>query len=204
VSLPRSSHGDFLRSRRPGGGIVPVLIALLSLLATPSVQARPPALPPMAAQGTVEVLFTPWDDAERALLRVIGQARRTIHIQAYTFSSRNIGWALGEAKKRGVQIEMLTDREQAARNEHSLVHALHDSGIAIWYEVRYAAAHNKVMIIDGEDPEPVLVTGSYNFTFSAQARNAENLLIMRGNPQLAKAYLDNWRRHRHDAVPYSR
>lgn len=182
-----------------------LLTALLWLvLGASAAQAKPPALAPMAAQGTVEVLFTPWDDAERALLRVIGQARRSIHIQAYTFSSRNIGWALGEAKKRGVHIEMLTDREQASRNEHSLVHTLHDSGIPIWYEVRYAAAHNKVMIIDGEDAEPVVVTGSYNFTYSAQARNSENMLIMRGNLPLTKAYLDNWRRHRQDAVPYAK
>lgn len=158
----------------------------------------------LPAQGTVEVLFTPWDDAERALLRAIGQARRSIHVQAYTFSSRNIGHALGEAKRRGISVEMLVDREQVTRNQHSLVHTLHDSGISVWFETRYAAAHNKVMIIDGEDPDPVLITGSYNFTFSAQARNAENLLILRGNAPLARAYLDNWRRHRADAVAYSR
>lgn len=159
---------------------------------------------PLAAQGTVEVYFTPWDDAERALLRVIGQARRSIHVQAYTLSSRNIAWALGEARKRGVAVEVLADRDQVTRNEHSLIHILHDSGIPVWYEVRYAAAHNKVMLVDAEERDPVVVTGSYNFTFSAQARNAENLLILRGNAPLARAYLDNWRRHRDDAVPYSR
>lgn len=168
------------------------------------VAATPAWAAPLPAQGTVEVLFSPWDDAEGALLRAIGQARRTIHVQAYVFSSRNIGWALGEAKKRGVRVEVLADREQATRNEHSLIHSLHDSGIPIWYEVRYAAAHNKVMLIDAEDADPVVITGSYNFTFSAQARNAENLLILRGNAPLARAYLDNWRRHRRDAEPYSR
>lgn len=177
-----------------------LLALLVALLAVPPAFAGA-SLP---AQGTVEVLFTPWDDAEGALLKVIRQARQSIHIQAYTFSSRNIGWALGEARKRGVRIEMLTDREQASRNEHSLVHTLHDSGIPIWFEVRYAAAHNKVMLIDAETPDAVVVTGSYNFTFSAQARNAENLIILRGNAPLVRAYLDNWRRHRDDAVPYSR
>ena len=178
-----------------------ILLAALVALTLAAPVARAEVLP---AQGTVEVLFTPWDDAERALLQVIGEARHTIHVQAYTFSSRNIGWALGEARKRGVKVEMLADREQAQHNQHSLLHILHDSGIPIWYEVRFAAAHNKVMIIDAEDPAPVLVTGSYNFSFSAQARNAENLLILRGNAPLARAYLSNWRRHRQDAVPYSR
>ena len=176
-----------------------VLALVLALIAVPAMAGAP-----LPAQGTVEVLFTPWDDAEGALLAAIRQARQSIHVQAYTFSSRNIGWALGEAKKRGVRVEMLTDREQATRNEHSLVNTLHDAGIPIWFEVRYSAAHNKVMIIDAESPDAVVVTGSYNFTYSAQARNAENLLILRGNPALARAYLDNWRRHRHDAVPYKR
>jgi len=162
------------------------------------------ALGPLPAQGTVEVYFTPWDDAEGALLRTIQQAKRSIHVQAYAFSSRNIAWALGEAKKRGVAVELLADREQTAKNQHSLVNTLHDSGIPVWFEVRYNAAHNKVMIIDAEAPDAAVVTGSYNFTFSAQARNAENLVILRGNAPLVRAYLDNWRRHRQDAVPYSR
>jgi phosphatidylserine/phosphatidylglycerophosphate/cardiolipin synthase-like enzyme len=158
----------------------------------------------LPSQGTVDVLFTPWDDAEGALLRTIQQARRSIHVQAYAFTSRNLAWALGEARRRGVSVELLADREQAERNEHSLIHTLHDAGIDVWYETRYAAAHNKVMLIDAEGPEPVVVTGSYNFTFSAQARNAENLLILRGNPPLARAYLGNWRRHREEAIPYRR
>jgi phosphatidylserine/phosphatidylglycerophosphate/cardiolipin synthase-like enzyme len=174
------------------------ILLLLAVLCLP-VQAAGP----LPAAGTVEVLFTPWDDAEGALLSAIGQARRSIHIQAYIFSSRNLGWALGEARRRGVRVEMLADREQVTKNERSLVHVLHDSGIPIWVEVRYANAHNKIMLIDAEDAEPVVVTGSYNYTFSAQARNAENLIILRGNAPLARTYLDNWRRHRADAIAYS-
>ncbi|HEX8962312.1 MAG TPA: phospholipase D family protein [Rhodocyclaceae bacterium] len=174
-------------------------LLLLACLLAPGAWAEA-----MPAQGTLEVYFTPWDDAEGALLKTIGQARRTIHVQAYTFSSRNIAWALQEAKRRGVAVEMLADREQATKNEHSLLRTLHDGGIPIWYEVRYASAHNKVMLIDAESADPVVVTGSYNFTFSAQARNAENLLIMRGNAPLARAYLKNWRRHREDAVAYAK
>jgi phosphatidylserine/phosphatidylglycerophosphate/cardiolipin synthase-like enzyme len=159
------------------------------------------AVGPLPAAGTIEVLFTPWDDAEGALLRLIQQARHSIHVQAYTFTSRNLAWALGEARRRGVKVEVLADREQAQRNEHSLVPTLPGTGIPVWLELRYASAHNKIMLIDAEDKEPVVVTGSYNFSFSAQARNAENLVILRGHVPLARAYLDNWRRHRADALP---
>lgn len=158
---------------------------------------------PMPAKGTVEVLFTPWDDAEGALVHAIGKARHSIHVQAFVLTSRALGRALGEAHARGVRVELLADHEQARGNERSQVHGLHESGIPVWFEVRYASAHNKIMLIDAEEPEPVVITGSYNYTFSAQARNAENLLILRANAPLARAYLDNWRRHRADAVPYS-
>jgi phosphatidylserine/phosphatidylglycerophosphate/cardiolipin synthase-like enzyme len=161
------------------------------------------AAEPLPAKGTVQVLFTPWDDAEGALLKTIGQAKHSIHVQAFILTSRNIAAVLEKAHRRGVKVEMLADAEQATKNENSLIQRLHDSGIPIRLEVRYASAHNKLMLIDAEDSDPVVVTGSYNFTWSAQARNAENLVILRGNAPLARAYLDNWRRHRDEALDYA-
>lgn len=157
----------------------------------------------LSAQGRVEVLFTPWDDAEGALLREIGAARRTLHVQAYLLTSRNIARALIAAHERGVQVALLADREMIARGDNSLVPQLAAAGIDVRVETRYNAAHNKIVIIDAEEPHPVIITGSYNFTFSAQARNAENLLILRGNRPLVRRYLSNWQRHRDDAVLFS-
>jgi phosphatidylserine/phosphatidylglycerophosphate/cardiolipin synthase-like enzyme len=178
-----------------------VRLAFACLLAAFSLAGQ--AAEPLPAHGTVQVLFTPWDDAEGELIRTIGAARHSIHVQAFLLSSRNIGRALGEANRRGVRVEVLADANQATKGDHSVIQSLHDSGIPVWFEVRYASAHNKIMLIDAEDKIPVVVTGSYNFTFSAQARNAENLLILRGNAPLARAYLDNWQRHRAEALPYA-
>ena len=99
---------------------------------------------------------------------------------------------------------MLSDREMLVKDEagRSQIPQLVAADIPVWVEVRYAAAHNKIILIDPEEETGAVVTGSYNFTFSAQTRNAENLLILRGNPGLARAYLDNWRRHRLEALPY--
>ena len=157
----------------------------------------------LPAKGRVEVLFTPWDDAEGALLREIGQARRSIRAQAFLLTSRNIARALIAAHDRGVRVDVLADREMVARGENSRIPDLHSSGIEVRLETRYASAHNKILLIDVEGNHPVVITGSYNFTFSAQARNAENLLILRDNPALAQAYLANWQRHRDEASPYA-
>ena len=157
----------------------------------------------LPATGTVEVLFTPWDDAEGALVRTINGAKQTIHVQAFLLTSRQIGRALAGAPRRHVKVRILADRDQAVNGKSEVLQDLHELGVPIWLEGRYANAHNKVMLIDAESQHPVVVTGSYNFTFSAQARNAENLLLLRGNMELAQAYLKNWQRHQADALAYA-
>ncbi|MDP2136021.1 MAG: phospholipase D family protein [Sulfuritalea sp.] len=154
---------------------------------------------PLPATGTVEVLFSPWDDAEGAIVRVLGKARESIHVHAYLLTSRSIARALTEARTRGVAVEIVADREMLMKSDKSLLPQLLAEGIPVWLETRYAAAHNKVLLIDAARDDAIVITGSYNFTWSAQARNAENLLILRGNPALVRRYLDNWRRHRDDA-----
>lgn len=174
-----------------------LLAALLLGLAT--VGAGATAIP---ATGTAEVLFPPWDDAEGAIVRDLGAARRSIHVQAFLLTSRSIARALLQAHQRGVVVEVLADREMLQKGENSQLPKLAAEGVPVWLETRYASAHNKVILIDAAEAWGIVITGSYNFTWSAQARNAENLLILRGNPALARRYLDNWRRHRDEAEKY--
>lgn len=173
-----------------------VALALLALVAAPVHAA------PQPAAGSVEALFTPWDDAEGALLRAMAAAKKAIYVQAFLFTSRPLGRALIEAQQRGVAVAVLADREMLAKGDNSQIPKLAAAGIPVWLEVRYQSAHNKILLIDPEEAHPTVVTGSYNFTWSAQARNAENLLILRGDARLARAYLANWRRHRDDAVAF--
>ena len=123
-------------------------------------------------------------------LRALRGARRSIHVQAYLFTSRSLAAALIEARARGIRVEVLADYEQTARAENSRIPQLVEAGIPVALEVRY-------------EPGGAVVTGSYNFTWSARTRNAENVLILRGNPAVQRAYLDNWRRHRAEALSYA-
>ena len=174
-----------------------LLFAWLALLAPAAAAVELPAT------GRIEVLFTPWDDAEGALLREIGQARQSIRVQAFLITSRNIARALVAAHERGVAVRVLADREMVSQGGNTRVPDLHSSGIDVRLETRYGSAHNKILLIDVEGDHPVVITGSYNFTFSAQARNAENVLILRDNAPLARAYLANWRRHHDEAQPFA-
>ena len=179
-----------------------VLLVVL-LLVCSSLCSATPTSTRLPAQGTVEVLFTPWDDAEGALVRALAEARKTIHVQAYLLTSRAIAEALLAAWERGVAVAVLADSEMVTKGDKSQIPRLAEAGVPVWLETRYAVAHNKLLLIDAASPAPTIATGSYNYTWSAQARNAENLLLLRDNPALARRYLENWRRHQTEAQPWS-
>ncbi|NMW20140.1 MAG: hypothetical protein HKK67_00580 [Chlorobiaceae bacterium] len=56
----------------------------------------------------------------------------------------------------------------------------------------HAIAHNKIIIID----RSTLLTGSFNFTKAAEEKNAENLLILKGNKRLVDRYVQNFIEHK--------
>ena len=160
----------------------------------------PPVLP---ARGTVQVAFTPWDNAEAMIVEGIRRAKQQILVQAYSFTSRTLAYALMAAKRRGVDVQVMADREQAYSGEASRIPELVQEGIPVVLEVRYLSAHNKVMVIDAGTPDAAVITGSYNWTYAAQYKNAENVLILRHNPDIVHAYAANWRRHYAEALPYA-
>lgn len=55
-------------------------------------------------------------------------------------------------------------------------------------QIGFAIVHSKVIVIDPNGKNPVVITGSHNFSAAASSKNDENLVIIRGNSALAKAY----------------
>jgi phosphatidylserine/phosphatidylglycerophosphate/cardiolipin synthase-like enzyme len=55
-------------------------------------------------------------------------------------------------------------------------------------QVGHAIVHSKVLVIDPLSDDPVVVTGSHNFSAPASQKNDENLVIVRGHQKLAHAY----------------
>ena len=52
----------------------------------------------------------------------------------------------------------------------------------------HAIIHDKIVVVDPLSPDCVVITGSHNLGYRASYNNDENLLIIRGNSPLAKAY----------------
>lgn len=144
-----------------------------------------------------EVYFSPRGGATEAVVREINAAKKTILVQAYSFTSAPIAKALVEAFRRGVHVEAVLDKSNRTAN-YSEADFLAHAKIPTWIDSRHAIAHNKVMVLDGN----VVITGSFNFTKAAEQSNAENLLILR-SAKLAARYVEDFIAHRSHAEPYA-
>lgn len=139
------------------------------------------------ATGTIEVAFSPKGGGAEMIIKAIGQAKKTIKVQAYSFTNADIAKSLLDASKRGIEVRVVLDKSQETEKYTSATFLV-NSGIPVRIDDDFAIAHNKVMILDDE----AVITGSFNFTKAAEERNAENVLVIRGNRELAKLYLQNW------------
>lgn len=150
----------------------------------------------IASSGTIQVAFSPEDDAGELVVQAIQGAKKQILVQSFSFTHRKIALALVEARKRGVDVQLIADDEQIRKMQRGMVPEIAAGGVPTFVDGEHASAHNKTMVIDAGLPQAAVITGSFNFTHAAQYRNAENLLIFRGNPQLTQTYYKNWQLHR--------
>ncbi len=140
--------------------------------------------------------FSPRGGCTEAIVRELNLARREILVQAYSFSCPEIANALIAARKKGVVVHVVLDRSNE-KETYSELGPLEEHGIDVQIDSHHAIAHNKVMVIDRK----TIVTGSFNFTRQAEHENAENMLIIRGHPDLVTAYIHNFHSHREHSKP---
>ena len=153
----------------------------------------------LAVNSSIEVAFTPGQDAAALIIDAIAKARRQILVQAFSFTHDGIAQALVAAHHRGVEVKLIADREQTMQMEHGQVPLMAAAGVQVWLDGEHQSAHNKIMVLDDD----TVITGSYNFTKAAQFKNAENVLVLHGNRALAQQYQANWQRHLQHAQPFT-
>lgn len=142
---------------------------------------------PFVANTSYAVCFTPGQDCEGLIVNEIKQAQKSILLQAYSFTSAPIAKALTEAKQRGIDIRVILDKSQRTE-KYTGASFLKHAGIPVVIDEQPAIAHSKIFVFDQQS----VLTGSFNFTKSAQQRNAENLIIIKGDANLVRAYTENW------------
>jgi phosphatidylserine/phosphatidylglycerophosphate/cardiolipin synthase-like enzyme len=150
------------------------------------------------ATGSIDVFFSP-DGGATDAVRELGQAKRRVRVQAYSFTSAPIAKALVDAKRRGVDVVVVLDSSQQT-DRYSSATFLSNEGVPVFIDDDHAIAHNKVILIDAD----TVITRSFNFSKAAEERNAENVLVLRGRADVAGKYHDNFQKHLAHSTPYKR
>ncbi|VFP83473.1 phospholipase D family protein [Candidatus Erwinia haradaeae] len=147
---------------------------------------------PLLASTSIEDIkigFSPGEGAKQIVLLAISEAKKSIDIAAYSFTSKPIALALLDAQSRGVSVRLVADKKSNS-NRYTAATYLSNHRIPVKLNEKYAIMHNKFMIIDGYSVE----TGSFNYTQSAANRNAENVIYLRHQSEIAEKYMKEFDR----------
>lgn len=122
------------------------------------------------------------------IILAINDSQKTIDLALYEFTSEELQKTLKTARDRGVKVRIIADRLQASDKDTVIPKLIKDG-----YEVKLLSGrqnkknqgsmHNKFAIFDGK----LLETGSYNWTYSADNLNYENVLFIT-DPAIISAY----------------
>jgi phosphatidylserine/phosphatidylglycerophosphate/cardiolipin synthase-like enzyme len=164
--------------------------------ATAAPQTAAPAAA-VASKPELRTCFTPGENCMGLIVAQIDRAKSEILVQAYSFKAKPLISALGRAHTRGVKVRVILDRADERAHDRAGSRLIAER-ILPQVDTGVASAHNKVMIIDRDS----VITGSFNFTEAAQKTNAENVLLIKGHPDVAAAYVKNWQRRLAASRPY--
>jgi phosphatidylserine/phosphatidylglycerophosphate/cardiolipin synthase-like enzyme len=139
-----------------------------------------------AVSPAIEVAFSPNGGATDLVVRTIDSAKTGIRVAAYSFTSKPISTALLAAHKRGVDVRVVVDKSNATAR-YTAATFLANQGVPVRVDYQRAIMHDKFIVVDGVTVE----TGSFNFTASADSKNAENVLVLH-DPAVAERYQWEW------------
>lgn len=126
----------------------------------------------------ISCYFSPSDNTNQQLINAINTADNNLDIETMLITRSDLGNAIIEAFDRGVEVNILLDEE----NEYtpSFIKNTLPQDKFIIDDQAAGMLHHKVALIDAItlDSDPQVITGSHNWSSSANDRNDENTLII--------------------------
>ncbi len=167
-----------------------IIVAVLLLL--------PVSAPNLTADNNdIKVFFSPQDECGREILVRLNSAEKSIELAMYQMTSRALSGALASAARRGVTVRVFLDGENA-EEYYSKADFLKKNGVLVRTEKGDGLMHNKFCVID----DKTVITGSYNWTVSADLKNDENVVIIESG-RIADIYKRQFDDYWHGTYPDS-
>ena len=144
----------------------------------------------VVVNGTpIQVIFTSEDPAlETAIIPLVNGATSSIRFLAFSFTDYPLANAMIQRMQQGVDVAGVMDKTQAG-GQGAELGTLFCAGVPVRHDGNKQFMHNKVIVID----ERYVITGSLNFSTSAEESNDENVIII-DNPDIARLYMQDFER----------
>lgn len=143
---------------------------------------------------SVECYFSPTDGTNSQIIKHIGTTNHDLEIATMLITRDEIAEAIDTAHLNGNSVSVLTDNSQNSSN-YTSVNTLLSSELGDHYIYwnQSGIMHNKYMIVDEGDPnsDPIVWTGSHNWSASADNDNDENTLVIH-DATIANLYYQNF------------
>ena len=135
----------------------------------------------------VEAYFAP-GGVRQPILEALASAQTSVEFCIFTFTDAQIREALLAKARAGVQVRGVLDATQAGSIYSAWNQLSVEPGVAVRKDDFAGFLHHKFLVVDaGTDSDPLVVTGSYNWTASAEDSNDENVVIVH-DPGVALQY----------------
>ena len=127
----------------------------------------------------VEVYFSPTDNATGAIQNAIASTDDNLYFATLAFTRDELGQAVIDVNNNFFSTAVgMIEMESATGSEFSV---LQDAGVAVYsHEGTSPLLHHKYCIVDicHEENDPIVVTGSHNWSSSAENVNDENTVVV--------------------------
>lgn len=145
----------------------------------------------------LELYFSPSDRTTQQIIRQISGAQGSVNAALLTFTRSDIASALVARHGAGVRARVMLDNSTDSGSQFAF---LTSNGVETLVDPSSAFLHHKYAIIDAEDTalDGVIITGSHNWSSSAENSNNENTLVIRSD-RVANLYLQEFKARYADA-----
>ncbi|MFC7062167.1 phospholipase D-like domain-containing protein [Halobacillus seohaensis] len=149
----------------------------------------------------IESIFSKSDQSpKQKITKIIDETEKTLDIGIFLLTENDFVTHICKATKRGVNVRMITDRKQTSElsKQTANVQKLIESGVPVKVNQHDGNMHLKVMISD----KKLTTSGSYNFTYSAEEKNDEVLVVIKSK-KMGEEWTDKFNQMWKDSSEYN-
>jgi phosphatidylserine/phosphatidylglycerophosphate/cardiolipin synthase-like enzyme len=146
--------------------------------------------PEISIEGSrVETYFSPDDGVADHLYQILSDATESIYFLAFSFTTDELGQIIRDQAEKGLDIAGIMEEQQVKSNIGTEYDFFKQAGLNVFVDGNEGQMHHKTMIVD----DKIVITGSYNFSRSAETRNDENLIVIYNQP-IAEFFVQEFQR----------